>query len=306
MTRPRALFLVLLLACTLPAAAASDPGVRRAWTGSESLTELSRYYGVSEEALRRANPELATGGTPAELSIPAPPKGWPRHQVVRGETLWAISKKYEVPLDELRQANGLTGDDLKSGQVLAIPRGAIPAAPPPNWLAVTLPDGRVGWVPGSAVLLPATSPGEPAQVLDLGSKLRGVPYKWGGEAPDGVDCSGFVQEVYRMAGHRLPRLADEQYAATKAVPRPDLQPGDLVFFTTYLPGPSHVGIYMGEGRFLHASSSRGVTDDSLDSDYFGPRFLGGRRLPDWMDDPSAVEVTRTPTAPELPLPSPPR
>lgn len=285
MPRLRLAALVLLLALAGPAAAA-DAGVRRPWTGSDSLAEVARRYGVSEDTLRAANPDLATAG---EIAIPAPTKGWPRHEVARGETLWSLSKRFEVPLEELRQANGLTGDTLKAGQRLAIPRATLPTSPPPAWLAVQLPDGRVGWVPGSAVLLPADSPEAPATVLSLGQKLRGVPYRWGGETPDGVDCSGFVQEVYRMAGHSLPRLADEQYAATRPIGREDLQPGDLVFFTTYLPGPSHVGIYLGEGRFLHASSSRGVTEDALDSEYFGPRFLGGRRPPGWLEqEPAGV------------------
>lgn len=287
-----------LLLLALPSFAAGDGVTRRLGPG-EGLSEVARRYGVSERDLREANPALAEPLEGLEVRVPPPPRGWPRHEVARGDTLWSISKRYEVPLDELREANALSGDTLRAGQVLVIPRAELPALPPPNWLAVTLPDGRKGWVPGSAVLLPSATPQPPEEILALAFRLKGTPYEWGGEDPDGVDCSGFVQEVYRMGGYRLPRLADEQFTATAATDRQALQPGDLVFFTTYLPGPSHVGIYLGEGRFLHASSSRGVTEDRLDSEYFGPRFLGGRRLKEWVETPATAA---TPGAAPTPVP----
>lgn len=295
MARSFALFLLLALLACLPATASESPSVVRPWTGQDSLRDLARRYGVTERDLRGANPGLDSPVPPESITVPAPPGGWPRHVVSRGETLWALSRRYDVPVEELRQANSLSGDGLKAGQELAIPRADLPApeagtlpAPqatlpggPPLWLAVTLPDGRRGWVPGSAVVLPSPDPLPRQAVVDLAARLRGTPYRFGGTTPDAVDCSGFIQEVYRMAGHRLPRLADEQFAATRPVATEALEPGDLVFFSTYLPGPSHVGIYLGQGRFLHASSSRGVTDDALDSQYFSTRFLGGRRLEAW-------------------------
>jgi len=132
-------------------------------------------------------------------------------------------------------------------------------------------------------------------VLEVARMMLGAPYVWGGESPNGADCSGFVQEVYRLAGHRLPRLADAQFEATAEVPAEEAQPGDLVFFTTYLPGPSHVGIYLGDGRFVHASSSRGVTESSLDERYYHERYLGAHRPLAWLAAPAP---TPTPEAVE--------
>jgi murein DD-endopeptidase MepM/ murein hydrolase activator NlpD len=106
----------------------------------------------------------------------------------------------------------------------------------------------------------------------------GVPYEWGGESFDGVDCSGFVQAVFRHNGIELPRTADAQFEVGRRVFGQDnLRPGDLVFFQTYTEGASHVGIYLGEGRFVHASASDGVRIDSLSDDYYASRYLGARR-----------------------------
>ncbi len=107
----------------------------------------------------------------------------------------------------------------------------------------------------------------------------GTPYLMGGTTRRAVDCSAYTQNVFASHGIKIPRTADVQYykVGTK-VPKGQEQPGDLVFFETYLPGPSHVGIYLGNGQFIHASSSRGVTITPLKSNYFGPRYLGAKRV----------------------------
>lgn len=108
-------------------------------------------------------------------------------------------------------------------------------------------------------------------------RYLGVPYAWGGESFSGVDCSGLVQAVFHHNGIELPRTADAQFEVGHRVSEGGLQPGDLVFFETYAEGASHVGIYLGEGQFVHASSSNGVRVDSLSEAYFSNRFIGARR-----------------------------
>ncbi len=106
----------------------------------------------------------------------------------------------------------------------------------------------------------------------------GVPYVFGGTTPSGFDCSGFLQYVFKENGFIIPRLADEQYNLGKAARTSQLVEGDLVFFSTYLEGASHCGFYVGDGKFLHTSSSKGVRIDSLSNEYWQPRFLGGRKI----------------------------
>lgn len=106
----------------------------------------------------------------------------------------------------------------------------------------------------------------------------GVPYVFGGTSPSGFDCSGYVRYVFANAGIYLPRTADAQYEVGMPVSRDELIPGDLVFFSTYDYGASHVGIYLGDGSFINASSSRGVAIDSLYSGYWGSCYIGARRI----------------------------
>ncbi|HEV3086380.1 MAG TPA: C40 family peptidase [Candidatus Elarobacter sp.] len=108
-------------------------------------------------------------------------------------------------------------------------------------------------------------------------KFLGVRYSFGGSSAYGFDCSGYTQHVFAMMGVRLPRMADEQYYAGKSFSGSP-KAGDLVFFHTYAPGVSHVGISLGGDKFVHASSSHGVMVSSLHDSYWGPRYLGAKRV----------------------------
>jgi cell wall-associated NlpC family hydrolase len=113
-----------------------------------------------------------------------------------------------------------------------------------------------------------------ARLLATAMQFIGTPYVWGGASPAGFDCSGFVQYTLASVGINVPRTADDQFYALPAVAQPE--PGDLVFFQTYLPGPSHVGIYLGNGSFLNAIAND-VHISSFASSYFTSRYLGARR-----------------------------
>ena len=115
-------------------------------------------------------------------------------------------------------------------------------------------------------------------LVQTAKKYIGVPYVFGGTTPSGFDCSGFLQYVFKENGILIPRLADEQYKLGKNVSTSELEAGDLVFFTTYEAGASHCGIYLGQGQFLHTSSSRGVRIDLLNNVYWAPRFYGAKKI----------------------------
>jgi cell wall-associated NlpC family hydrolase len=111
-------------------------------------------------------------------------------------------------------------------------------------------------------------------------KYLDTPYQYGGNSLNGIDCSAFTQNVYaKSLGVKLPRTAREQFHTGESVSRAQLKFGDLVFFnTTTRSYPGHVGIYLGNDLFAHASLSHGVTISSLVSKYYAERFVGGRRI----------------------------
>jgi murein DD-endopeptidase / murein LD-carboxypeptidase len=108
----------------------------------------------------------------------------------------------------------------------------------------------------------------------------GTPYHLGGNTKDGIDCSGFTkileQSVFNLS---LPRTSGEQYREAHKVPVPELQEGDLVFFGTKKKGISHVGVYLTNNKFVHASTSYGVMISDLGESYWSRRFRGGGRMP---------------------------
>lgn len=105
-------------------------------------------------------------------------------------------------------------------------------------------------------------------------KYRGVRYTYGGSSPNGFDCSGFVQYIYKKFGINLPRTVKEMEGKGVWVSRKKLIAGDLVIFHN----PKHVGIYASRGKFVHSSSSRGVVLDRLDTNYYRKRFVGGKNI----------------------------
>lgn len=104
----------------------------------------------------------------------------------------------------------------------------------------------------------------------------GTPYVWGGDSPGGFDCSGFIQYIYQSHDITIPRTVSDIWNFAHPVDSPSV--GDLVFFETYQPGPSHLGIYLGDGKFIHAGASRGVEISELKTSYWEQRYLGAKRI----------------------------
>lgn len=111
-------------------------------------------------------------------------------------------------------------------------------------------------------------------IIALASNLKGTPYIWGGTSPSGFDCSGFIVYVFEQNDISLPRTVKGIWNATTSISTPSR--GDLVFFETYTSGPSHVGIYLGNGSFIHSGTSTGVTISNMDNSYWKSRYLGAR------------------------------
>lgn len=115
-------------------------------------------------------------------------------------------------------------------------------------------------------------------VCDLATQFLGTPYRWGGSTPNAFDCSGFVRYCYARLGVSLPRTARQQYKTGLKVAGSALKAGDLIFFDMMKGYVSHVGMYLGDGRFIHASNPRsGVRIDSIDSPSYKKHIVGARR-----------------------------
>ena len=115
-------------------------------------------------------------------------------------------------------------------------------------------------------------------IIATAKQYIGVPYVWGGSTPSGFDCSGYVKYVFGKHGITLPRTSRDQYNVGIWVSKSNLRPGDLVFYNTSGNGVSHLGIYIGNGQFIHASSSRGVMISEMSNSYWSARYYGARRV----------------------------
>jgi len=157
-----------------------------------------------------------------------------------------------------------------------------------EWLNVVMGDGTTGWVRNDLIQARAErltngggdASGVGARIVREAMRHLGKPYRRGAEGPNTFDCSGFTQYVLGKFGVRLRRTCDGVFRQGRPVARDELVPGDVVVFrNTYKRGISHVGIYIGNNNFIHASNSRsGVKISSLDSGYYAPKWVGARRM----------------------------
>lgn len=166
-----------------------------------------------------------------------------------------------------------TGDELTvtgvSGEWLRVKNSAGCE----GYIHSTYVDCATGYVPAAGVSL-----GE--QVVATAKQYLGCPYVWAGMSPSGFDCSGFVNYVYKLYGYSMNRVAQDIYSKDGTpVDKNSLQPGDLVFFGWGASSVSHVGMYVGNGDFIHASSSStGVIISSLSETYYTNRYVGAKRI----------------------------
>jgi peptidoglycan DL-endopeptidase LytF len=268
----------------------------------ETLLQIARQFDVRSDAIAQASglddPNKLRVG--AVLKVPLP--GY-EHVVKPGETLRDIALQGKVDLGSLIDFNNLEDPELiRVDQVILVPApspslqvaaapapaasgapaAAAPAsAPSPAPVAqrVAQPQSRPAPAPAPAVQPPAGAARE--GLAGAAMKLLGAPYVWGGSAPSGFDCSGFVWYVARQAGKSIGRGLLGQYSSGSHPSRDELKTGDLVFFqNTYTPGVSHNGVYVGNGQFVHAADEQsGVTVSSLNSAYWSSHWYGATRMP---------------------------
>lgn len=219
----------------------------------DTLTEIAERFGVSVGGLKSANTlkgsNIIIGTTliiPVSLSTIGSLARSAEYVVKKGDNLSLIADKFDVSIADLKSANGISGTVIRTGQVLK--------------------------VPGQDDLR--------YEIIKMAEKYLGVPYKFGGTSTvNGIDCSAFVNKIFGFFDVNLPRTAREIYKVGEEVGMDELNVGDLVFFETYAKFPSHVGIYLGNDKFIHASSrAKRVTINSMNERFYKNRYIGAKRI----------------------------
>jgi LysM repeat protein len=195
------------------------------------------------------------------------------YKVKKGDTLNKIAMRFEVDREDIAEANDLQNPQnkrLKPGSILLIPR-----------FTENSDEEYVTLVQKS--LQPWKNSDEKYMLVKVAKSFMGAPYRYGGESVRGLDCSAYVKKIYEIFDVALPRSAREQFKVGAKVSKEELSVGDLVFFKTkrYAKYPTHVGIYIGDGNFIHSSSYHsklGVKVDSLDSSYYSRTYAGATRV----------------------------
>jgi LysM repeat protein len=280
----------------------------------DTLYGISQWFGVTLEALKKANTLDGNSIRPKQvLTIPSPrekkaDEGWrspsnsstnglsaetvrstsgemDSYVVQRGDSLFSISTKMGLSIEEIKKINGLHTSGLKIGQILYLRKGES------RFDEQAEEFGDEEEISGSyererekAESAPSTplgkwsNPEERSLLVRVVKTFLGVPYKLGGSTLKGIDCSAFVKKIYEVFNIELPRTTREQFSIGKKVQKNQLEEGDLVFFRER-GNRAHVGIYVGDNQFVHASSySREVKLDYLDTPYYSKRFLRGVRV----------------------------
>ncbi|NJD55729.1 MAG: LysM peptidoglycan-binding domain-containing protein [Nitrospirae bacterium] len=254
----------------------SDSGKYHTVRKGDTLKGIARKYSVSASDIKALNglksAKLRTG---QKLMVR---QAGPRTYAVRkGDTLTKIAKKFDMDADDLMEINELPSPSLKVGQKLYLDEKQDVVNVDQKYLIMANNiEAEIKKVSESADFAEMTTQDK---LVVFARKLLNIPYKFGGNTILGIDCSAYVKKVYGLLGVELPRTAREQFNEGQQIAKEELSIGDLVFFKTYASFPSHVGIYLGNNLFIHASSKgKKVTINSLDTPYYFKRFIGAKRL----------------------------
>jgi LysM repeat protein len=239
-----------------------------------TVKQLQQFNGLTGNRLKIGRKLVLSGTSDREPSVEIAaterqkkPASVEQHVVKKGETLSSIARRHHMTVNELKRVNGLRSTRLKIGQQLAL------AEPFEERSPLLLP----GDSNEDEVLAMAYSTS--SELEQAAFNFLSTPYRFGGNGRKGIDCSAFVQQVFREVDVKLPRSAREQFRVGDEIDRDQLQKGDLIFFRTYAKFPSHVGIYLGDGKMIHASSrSRRVVVTSIEHPYYKKRFIGAKRI----------------------------
>jgi LysM repeat protein len=242
----------------------------------DTLASISRKYSISADELKEIN-KLKSAKLKKGKRLLVKKVGPKTYIVKKGDNIWRIARKFDVDANELMELNEMSTPDLTVGQKLYLEEIVDPATT--ETIGAVVPRNFEEEIKMVAETEEFQEKDSPNKLVTFAKKLVNIPYKFGGNSILGIDCSAYVKKVYGLLGVELPRTAREQFKTGEAIEMDELSVGDLVFFRTYAKFPSHVGIYLGNNLFIHASSrGKKVTIDSLETPYYLKRFIGGKRL----------------------------
>jgi hypothetical protein len=259
----------------------------------DTVDNVAARFGISAGQIRRLNGLSATTRLqPGQSLALVLPKGRTEAQAPPGAP--GSARQFEPRYARVVVASPIIVAPSASspGQILyqpAVHDRLVVSAEQGEYWGVVMIDGSTGWIAKSAAEMTDESvPPADLEILLAGGRpdivkqafdYLGTPYRYGGRLPLSVDCSLLVQTVFARRGINLPRTAAAQYDCGQAVNYADMLPGDRVYFVGKSGRINHTGIYIGGGKFIHASARRGrVTVDSLLDRLYWTRFLGARRL----------------------------
>jgi peptidoglycan DL-endopeptidase LytE len=255
----------------------------RAKEPARSATRLSQgkkaHLAKNEKGRAKTTESVGTQSTEATIDENNDDE-YIRYRMKQGETLDKVAERFNIAKEEIVDLNQFQKRRLKPGSVVLIPKTDDGSDEEP----VVLNDRP---------LSPWKNEEERGILVKVAKSFAGAPYKYGGDTVRGLDCSAFVRKMYQIFEVQLPRSAREQYCAGPRVAKEDLLTGDLVFFRTraFAKYPTHVGIYIGDDKFIHSSSavSGGVKVDCLSDGYYSRTFTGAVRV----KSPPATNRTQT-------------
>jgi len=193
---------------------------------------------------------------------------------------------FNIDKDDILEANNLKGKKLSPRKVILIPKAVEEEKEKDDEFIILTNKSLKPWKNNE----------EKIMLVKVAKSFMGAPYKYGGNSVRGLDCSAFVKKIYDLFDVQIPRSARDQYRTGVKINKDELAIGDLVFFRTkrYIQYPTHVGIFIGDGNFIHSSSGHnriGVKIDSLSSDFYSKTYTGAIRVKQPSDESAETPKT---------------